>query len=134
MTINTIKAEIENACYDRDFNRTVIALGIAIPAGEAMKDQPEFKELETTAKVASIWVKVVGSRVESIGKIITALMKQSETNGYPDVATATLFINEVDELKKFVKWDSIDPNFYQNTDLIYQLMKPYVESSMEGES
>lgn len=134
MTINAIKAEIENACYDRDFNRTVIALGIAFLAGETMKDRPEFKELETTIEVASIWAKAIGHRIDSIGKLITALMTQTETDGYPDIATATMFVNEVDELKKSVKWDSIDPNFYQNTDLIYQRMKPYVESSMEGEA
>lgn len=134
MTINAIKAEIENACYDHDFNRTVIALGIAFLAGETMKDRPEFKELETTIEVASIWAKAIGHRIDSIGKLITALMTQTKTDGYPDIATATIFVNEVDELKKSVKWDSIDPNFYQNTDLIYQLMKPYVESSMEGEA
>lgn len=134
MTINAIKAEIENACYDRDFNRTVIALGIAFLAGETMKDRPEFKELETTIEVASIWAKAIGHRIDSIGKLITDLMTQTETDGYPDIATATMFVNEVDELKKSVKWDSIDPNFYQNTDLIYQRMKPYVESSMEGEA
>ena len=133
MTINAIKAELESACYDRDFNRTVIALGIAFLTEETMKDQPEFKELETTIEVASIWAKVIGHRIDSIGKLITA-MAQSKTDGYPDIATATMFVNEVDELKKSVKWDSIDPNFYQNTDLIYQLMKPYVESSMEGEA
>lgn len=134
MTINAIKAEIESACYDHDFNRTVIALGIAFLAGETMKDRPEFKELETTIEVASIWAKAIGHRIDSIGKLITALMTQTETDGYPDIATATMFVNEVDELKKSVKWDSIDPNFYQNTDLIYQRMKPYVESSMEGEA
>ena len=134
MTINAIKAEIESACYDRDFNRTIIALGIAIPAGNSMKGQPGYDELERTATVATLWVKTIGTRVEGIGKLITALMTQSETDGYPDVTTAAKFVNEVDELKKSVKWDSIDPNFYQNTDLIYQLMKPYVESSMEGEA
>lgn len=133
MTINDIKAELESACYERDFNRTVIALGIAFLAGETMKDQPEFKELETTIEVASIWAKVIGHRIDNIGKLITA-MAQSKTDGYPDIATATMFVNEVDELKKSVKWDSIDPNFCQNTDLIYQLMKPYVENSMEGEA
>lgn len=134
MTINAIKAELESACYDHDFNRTVIALGIAFLAEETMKDRPEFKELETTIEVASIWAKVIGHRIDSIGKLITALMTQTETDGYPDIATATMFVNEVDELKKSVKWDSIDPNFYQNVDLIYQHMKPYVESSMEGEA
>ena len=78
MTINDIKAELESACYERDFNRTVIALGIAFLAGETMKDQPEFKELETTIEVASIWAKVIGHRIESIGKLITA-MAQSKT-------------------------------------------------------
>ena len=134
MTINAIKAEIESACYDRDFNRAVIALGIALLAGETMKDRPEFKELETTTEIASIWVKAIGHRIDNIGKLITDLMTQSETDGYPDIATATMFVNEVDELKKSVKWDSINPNFCQNTDLIYQLMKPYVESSMGGEA
>ena len=134
MTINAIKAELESACYDRDFTRTVIALGIAFLAGETMEDRPEFKELETTIEVASIWAKAIGHRIESIDKLIATLMTQSETDGHPDIATATMFVNEVDKLKKSVKWDSIDPNFYQNTDLIYQLMKPYVESSMEGEA
>src|SRR5699024_3128656 len=123
MTINTIKTEIESACYDRDFNRTVMALSIAIPAGNAMKGQPGYEELKRTATVATLWVKTIGTRVEGIGKLITALMKQSEIDGYPDVTTAAKFVNEVDELKKYVKWDTIDPNFYQNTDLIYQLMK-----------
>lgn len=134
MTINAIKTELESACYDRDFTRTVIALGIAFLAEETMKDRPEFKELEATIEVASIWTKAIGHRIEDIGKLSTALMTQSKTDGYPDIATATMFVNEVDKLKKSVKWDSIDPNFYQNADLIYQLMKPYVESSMEGEA
>ena len=137
MIINTIKTEIESACYDRDFNRAEIALGIAFLAldvGETMKDRPEFKELETTTEVASIWVKAIGHRIDNISKLITSLMTQSETDGYPDIATATMFVNEVDELKKSVKLDSIDPDFYQNADLIYRLMKPYVESSMEGEA
>lgn len=130
MNINSIKTEIETTCDDRDFNRTVMALGIAISAGKSMKDQPGYEELERTATVATLWVKTIGTRVESIGKLITALMKQSETDGYPDVTTAAKFVNEVDELKKYVKWDTIDPNFYQNTDLIYQLMKPYVENEL----
>lgn len=130
MNINSIKTEIETACDDRDFNRTVMALGIAISAGEAMKDQPEFKELERTTMVATLWVATIGARVEGIGKLITALMTQSETDGYPDIATAMMFVNEIDELKKYVKWDTIDPNFYQNTNLIYQLMKPYVENEL----
>lgn len=134
MNLTAMRTEVEEACRNRDLNRTMQVLAIAIPATKAMTDQPGCDELQESVAIAMIWAKTIGYKIEHIGKLMSAMMEESEMDGYPRVATATLFLNEVVATKKMVKWDSIDPNFYINVDYTYQMVKSYVDAAMEGEA
>lgn len=131
MNINKINAEVKEACLAHDLSRTLQALTIAIPASEHLKDHPEYNDLQEVIVAATIWAKTISHQVDNVGKLMVALANQSKTDGYPSLATATLFINEVNRLKKNTKWDSINPDFCTSVDYIYEILKSYVDSNME---